>query len=61
MGDQWLELCALCGNQVCGCGHNFQQIGREPGMVANPAHGHLTKGKKIFPVPFAPEKFGLAS
>ena len=36
---------------VCVCGRHFQQIGHQPGMVANPARGQLNKEKRIFPVP----------
>ena len=33
---------------VCVCGRHFQQIGHQPGVVAN---GQLNKENRIFPVP----------
>ena len=37
---------------VCVCvGRHFQQIGHQPGVVANPARGQLNKENRIFPVP----------
>ena len=36
---------------VCVCGRHFQQIGHQPGMVANPARCQLNKENRIFPVP----------
>ena len=46
---------------VCVCGRHFQQIGHQPGMVANPARGQLSKENRIFPVPVRAWEFGLAS
>ena len=36
---------------VCVCGHHFQQIGHQPGMVTNPARGQLNWENGIFTVP----------
>ena len=32
------------------CGHQFQQTGHQPGMVANPASGQLNRENGIFVV-----------
>ena len=42
---------ATASHCVCVCGRHFQQIGHQPGMVANPARGQLNKENRIFPVP----------
>jgi len=34
---------------VCACGHHFQQIGHQLGVVANRACGQLNRENGIFP------------
>jgi len=42
------SVCCVC---VCAVITFNQQIGHQPGMVANPARGQLNRGNGIFPVP----------